>query len=94
MAYKRYRPKTPGLRKKVTLTYDEVTTNTPEKSLVQKIQKSSGRNNYGNITVRHQGGGVKRRYRVVDFQRKTNSIGKVASIEYDPNRSALISLIK
>ncbi len=94
MAYKRYRPYTPGLRERVTLTYDEITETTPEKKLVKKKQKASGRNNYGNITVRHQGGGVKRKFRVIDFKRNTDSTGKVASIEYDPNRSSLISLVK
>ena len=94
MATKKYKPNTPGMRNKSTLTYDEVTTDIPHKSLLKTLQRSSGRNNYGNITVRHQGGGVKRKFRVIDFKRKTNADGIVESIEYDPNRSALICLVK
>ena len=94
MATKKYKPNTPGMRNKATLTYNEVTTDVPHKSLLKKVKKSSGRNNYGNITVRHQGGGVKRKFRVIDFKRKNTSNGIVESIEYDPNRSALICLVK
>ena len=94
MATKKYKPNTSGTRNKTTLTYNEVTSTTPEKSLVKKVKRSSGRNNYGNITVRHQGGGVKRKFRVIDFKRKSTSDGIVESIEYDPNRSALICLVK
>ena len=94
MATKKYKPNTPGMRNKTTLLYDEVTTNAPEKSLLKTLKRSSGRNNTGNITVRHQGGGVKRRYRVIDFKRKSTSNGIVESIEYDPNRSSLICLVK
>ena len=76
------------------LTYEQITTTTPEKSLLAPLKKSGGRNNSGRITVRHQGGGNKRKYRIIDFKRdKDGIIGKVASIEYDPNRSAFIALI-
>lgn len=94
MATKKYKPNTPGMRNKTTLLYNEVTTSTPKKSLTKNLKKSSGRNNYGNITVRHQGGGVKRKYRSIDFKRKTYADGIVETIEYDPNRSALICLVK
>ena len=94
MATKKYRPITPGMRNKTTISYDEVTTSTPNKALVSTKKKSSGRNNYGNITVRHQGGGVKRKLRSIDFKRNSNADGFVETIEYDPNRSALICLVK
>tara|TARA_B100001121_G_scaffold310679_1_gene343903 strand:+ start:36174 stop:36995 length:822 start_codon:yes stop_codon:yes gene_type:complete len=94
MATKKYKPNTPGMRNKSTLTYDEITTNVPYKSLLKKVKKSAGRNNYGNITVRHQGGGVKRKFRLIDFKRSNTSNGVIESIEYDPNRSALICLVK
>ena len=94
MAIRHYKPVTPGQRKKSTLVNEEITKTTPEKSLLRKLQKNSGRNNQGRITVRHQGGGVKRKYRVIDFKRNKFDIeGRVASIEYDPNRSANIALI-
>ena len=94
MAVRHYKPVTPGQRKKSTLVNEEITKTTPEKSLLRKLQKNSGRNNQGRITVRHQGGGVKRKYRVIDFKRNKFDIeGRVASIEYDPNRSANIALI-
>ena len=77
-----------------SLTYEEITTNKPEKSLLAKISKNAGRNNHGKITVRHRGGGHKRKYRIIDFKRSKDGIpGKVATIEYDPNRSANIALI-
>ncbi len=94
MAIKHYNPVTPGQRKKSTLVNEELTNSAPEKSLLKKINKNSGRNNQGKITVRHQGGGAKRKYRIIDFKRNKFDIeGTVASIEYDPNRSANIALI-
>ena len=94
MAIKTYKPTTPGRRKMSTLVNDEITTSTPEKSLLTTIKKNSGRNNQGKITVRHQGGGVKRKYRIIDFKRNKLEVpGTVASIEYDPNRTANIALI-
>ena len=94
MAIKHYNPVTPGQRKKSTLVNEEITKSTPEKSLLAKMNKRSGRNNQGKITVRHQGGGEKRKYRIIDFKRNKFDIeGTVASIEYDPNRSANIALI-
>jgi large subunit ribosomal protein L2 len=93
-AIKVYKPTTNGRRNMTALTYEEVTTSTPEKSLLAPKKKHSGRNNNGRITVRHQGGGEKQKYRIIDFKRnKDNVPGKVASIEYDPNRSANIALI-
>lgn len=94
MAIRNYKPTTPGRRKMSTLINEEITKSTPEKSLTVRIQKKSGRNNQGKITVRHQGGGVKRRYRLIDFKRNKFDVpGVVASIEYDPNRTANIALI-
>lgn len=94
MAIKTYKPTTPGRRKMSALVNEEITKSTPEKSLLTTIKKNSGRNNQGKITVRHQGGGVKRKYRIIDFKRNKLEIpGTVASIEYDPNRTANIALI-
>ena len=94
MAIKTYKPTTPGRRKMSTLVNEEITKSTPEKSLLTTIKKNSGRNNQGKITVRHQGGGVKRKYRIIDFKRNKLEVpGTVASIEYDPNRTAKIALI-
>ena len=94
MAIRNYKPTTPGRRKMSALVNEVLTTSTPEKSLLVTIKKNSGRNNQGKITVRHQGGGVKRKYRIIDFKRnKLNVPGTVASIEYDPNRTANIALI-
>ena len=94
MPIKNYKPNTPGTRGMSTLVNDEITTRTPEKSLLVKKSKTGGRNNQGKITVRHIGGGVRRKYRLIDFKRnKDGVIGNVASIEYDPNRSANIALI-
>lgn len=91
---KTFKPTTPGRRKMTALVNAEITKTTPKKSLTFTLKKNSGRNNSGKITVRHQGGGVKRKYRIIDFKRnKLNVPGKVASIEYDPNRSANIALI-
>ncbi len=94
MAIKQLKPTTPGQRQRSVAAFDEITKSTPEKSLLKPIKKKGGRNNHGRITVRHQGGGHKRRYRIIDFKR--NKIGvpaRVASIEYDPNRSARIALL-
>ena len=95
MAIKNYKPTTPGLRKMSTLVNEDITKgNKPEKSLTVTAKKNSGRNNQGRITVRHKGGGVKRKYRIIDFKRNKLDIpGKVASIEYDPSRTANIALI-
>ncbi len=94
MAIKSYRPTTNGRRGMTALVNDEITKTTPEKSLVVTMKKSGGRNNQGQITVRHHGGGAKRKYRIIDFKRnKDGIVGTVASIEYDPNRSANIALI-
>jgi large subunit ribosomal protein L2 len=94
MALKKYKAMTNGLRHMTSLDYSEITTDVPEKSLLRKLNKKSGRNNQGKITVRHQGGGAKRKYRVIDFKRNKDNIpGRVATIEYDPNRTANIALI-
>ena len=94
MAIRNYKPTTPGRRKMSALVNSEITKTTPEKSLVVTIKKNGGRNNQGKITVRHHGGGAKRKYRIIDFKRnKLNVPGVVASIEYDPNRTANIALI-
>ena len=94
MAIKNYKPTTPGHRNMSTLVNEDITKSTPEKSLTVTLKKNSGRNNQGKITVRHQGGGAKRKYRIIDFKRdKKEIIGVVASIEYDPNRTANIALI-
>lgn len=95
MAVKRFRPVTPTLRGTVRPTFEEITTNTPEKSLLEPVKKHAGRNMYGRITVRHQGGGTKRKYRVIDFKRNKDGIpATVKTIEYDPNRSAYIALLQ
>ena len=95
MAIKHYKATTNGRRNMSVLTYDEITTDTPEKSLLAPLNKKGGRNSNGQITVRHKGGGEKRKYRIIDFKRNKDGIeGKVATIEYDPNRSANIALIK
>ena len=94
MAIRNYKPTTPGRRKMSTLINSEITKSTPEKSLLTTIKKNGGRNNQGKITVRHHGGGARRKYRIIDFKRnKLNVPGVVASIEYDPNRTANIALI-
>ncbi|MCR1808606.1 50S ribosomal protein L2 [Haploplasma modicum] len=94
MAVKKYKATTNGRRNMSTLTFEELTTSTPEKSLLAPISRTGGRNNTGKTTVRHIGGGAKRKYRVIDFKRNKDGIeGKVATIEYDPNRSANIALI-
>lgn len=94
MAIRNYKPTTNGRRKMSTLINTEITTDKPEKSLVVTIKKNGGRNNQGRITVRHKGGGEKRKYRIIDFKRNKRDIpGVVATIEYDPNRSANIALV-
>src|SRR3989441_12267068 len=94
MAVHKYKPTTPGRRGASVSTFDELTRSTPEKSLVAKGRNKAGRNTHGRITARHQGGGTKRRYRVVDFRRNKDGVpAKVAHIEYDPNRSARIALL-
>ena len=94
MAIKSFKPTTNARRKMSTLVNEEVTSKTPEKSLLVSLGKNGGRNNQGKITVRHHGGGVRRKYRIIDFKRNKRDIeGRVATIEYDPNRSANIALI-
>ena len=94
MPVKSYKPTTSSRRKMSTLVNDEITKTTPEKNLVVTVKKNSGRNNQGKITVRHQGGGAKRKYRIIDFKRnKLDVPGTVSAIEYDPNRTANIALI-
>ena len=94
MGIKKYNPTTPGLRGMTVSTFEEITTDKPEKSLTVTLKKHSGRNSRGKITVRHRGGGTRPKYRIIDFKRDKDGIpGKVATIEYDPNRSANIALI-
>ena len=94
MAIKKYKATTNGRRNMTGLTFDEITTSTPEKSLLAPVTRTGGRNNTGRTTVRHIGGGAKRRYRLIDFKRNKDGIeGRVATIEYDPNRSSFIALI-
>ncbi|HLO57015.1 MAG TPA: 50S ribosomal protein L2 [Saprospiraceae bacterium] len=94
MAIKKFNPITPGLRQKVNVSYAEITTNVPEKSLTVGIHKSGGRNHDGKMTMRQIGGGNKKKYRVIDFKRDKEGIpAKVSTIEYDPNRSAFIALL-
>ena len=95
MPVKKYNPVTPGMRFRIGNAYTEVTTDKPEKSLLEPIKKSGGRNNQGRRTVRQRGGGHKRRYRVIDFRRdKEGMPATVKSIEYDPNRTAYIALVE
>lgn len=94
MPIKKYKPTSPGIRFVTTPTFEEITKTRPEKSLLEPLTKKAGRNNQGRITVRHQGGGHKRQYRVIDFKRDKDGVpAKVAAIEYDPNRSARIALL-
>lgn len=94
MGIKKYKPTTPGRRGMTVSTFEEITKSTPEKSLLESLTKTGGRNNKGRVTMRHRGGGCKRKYRIIDFKRTKLGIpGKVAAIEYDPNRSARIALI-
>jgi large subunit ribosomal protein L2 len=94
MPIRRYKPTSPGRRFMSVSTFEEITKTTPEKSLLAPVTKKGGRNNNGRITTRHQGGGHKRRYRIIDFKRLKDGVpAKVAAIEYDPNRSANIALL-
>ena len=94
MGVKQYRPTSPGRRFQTVSDKAEITCDKPEKSLLAPLNKKAGRNNHGHITVRHQGGGVKRRYRIIDFKRNKDGVpAKVATVEYDPNRSARIALL-
>ncbi len=88
MAVKTFKPNTPGQRYKSVSSFEQISTSTPEKTLVQGLNKTGGRNNHGRITSRHRGGGHKRKYRLIDFRRNKRDIpAKVASIEYDPSLS-------
>jgi large subunit ribosomal protein L2 len=94
MPVKNYKPTSPGRRNMSVLSFEEITTDKPEKSLLAPLKRKGGRNNMGRITTRHQGGGHKKRYRIIDFKRDKFEVpAKVATIEYDPNRSARISLL-
>ncbi len=94
MGIKRYKPTSPGRRNMTTSDFADITASTPEKSLLEPIRKNGGRNNLGRITCRHRGGGHKRAYRIIDFKRNKYGVpAKVASIEYDPNRSSRIALL-
>jgi large subunit ribosomal protein L2 len=94
MGIRKYRPTSPGLRQMTVSTFEEITCDKPEKSLLAPLKSKAGRNAHGRITVRHKGGGEKRKYRIIDFKRNKDGVpGKVATIEYDPNRSAFIALI-
>ena len=95
MAIRKYNPTSPARRFMTVSTFEEITTNVPEKSLLEPIKKNAGRNSYGRITVRHRGGGERRKYRILDFKRnKDNMPATVLTIEYDPNRSANIALVQ
>ena len=94
MAVKKFRPTTPSRREMTMASFEEITTNSPEKSLLVSLKKTGGRNAQGKITVRHHGGGAKRKYRIIDFKRNKDGIpARVATIEYDPNRTANIALL-
>ena len=95
MGIKHFKPYTPSRRNMTVSTFDEITKTTPEKSLLAKKKKNAGRNSYGRITVRHQGGGNRQKYRIIDFKRKKDDMkATVIGIEYDPNRTSNIALIK
>ena len=95
MPVKKYKPTTPSRRSMTTADFAEITRTEPEKSLTRGLRKTGGRNNAGRTTARHRGGGHKRRYRLIDFRRNKDGIpGKVFSVEYDPNRSARIALLR
>jgi large subunit ribosomal protein L2 len=95
MAIRFYKPTTNARRNMSTTDYSGLSKKGPEKSLLAKVSKNSGRNSYGRITVRHRGGGNRKKYRIVDFKRQKNDVpATVLSIEYDPNRSAFIALIQ
>lgn len=94
MSIRLYKSYTPGTRNRALSTFSEITKSTPEKSLIRKNHRNKGRNNRGVITIRHRGGGHKRKYRLIDFQRSKHNVeGTIASIEYDPNRNARIALV-
>ena len=94
MSVRKYKPTSPAVRQMTVSSFDEITKTEPEKSLLVSMSKSGGRNSQGKITIRHRGGGAKRKYRIIDFKRDKDGIpGRVASIEYDPNRTANIALI-
>ncbi|HTY25878.1 MAG TPA: 50S ribosomal protein L2 [Desulfomonilaceae bacterium] len=94
MAIKKYKPTSPGMRFRTGFAFEEITAEEPLKSLATGIHKSGGRNNYGRITLRHRGGGHKRRFRLIDFKRDNVDVpGKVVSVEYDPNRGARLALV-
>src|SRR4051795_1381198 len=94
MPLKKYKPTSPGRRFATYADFEEVTRTTPEKSLVEGLKKTGGRNSYGRVTSRHRGGGAKRLYRKIDFKRRKDDVpAKVATIEYDPNRTAYIALL-
>ena len=94
MAVKIYKPTTPGRRNMSVQDYSMLTKKAPEKSLLEPLKKHSGRNNLGRITVRHHGGGNRRKYRIIDFKRQTEGVATVIALEYDPNRTANIALIQ
>ena len=94
MGVKQYKPTSPGRRFQTVSDFADITSTKPEKSLLAPLPKKAGRNNNGRITTRHQGGGNKRRYRIIDFKRNKDGVpAKVATIEYDPNRTARIALL-
>ncbi|CEH36115.1 50S ribosomal protein L2 [Romboutsia lituseburensis] len=94
MAIKKFKPTSPALRQMTVLVSDEITCNQPERSLLVSLKKNSGRNAHGKITVRHRGGGNRRKYRIIDFKRNKDGVpAKVATVEYDPNRTANIALL-
>ena len=94
MALRSFKPTSPGVRQMTVSSFEEITTNKPEKSLLVPLKKNAGRNSYGRITVRHQGDGHKRKYRIIDFKRTKDGVpARVATIEYDPNRSSRIALL-
>ena len=94
MGIRKIKPTSPGSRFKTVSTFEELTTNRPEKSLLKPLKEKAGRNNLGRVTVRFRGGGHKKRYRVIDFKRDKDDVSaKVATIEYDPNRSSRIALL-
>ena len=95
MAVKHYKPYTPSRRNMTSSDFSEITKKTPEKSLLAKKKKNAGRNSYGRITVRHQGGGNRQKYRIIDFKRQKDNVeATIIRIEYDPNRSSNIALIQ
>lgn len=94
MAVKIYKPTTNGRRNMTAPSFEEITKSTPEKKLTVTLKKHAGRNSYGRITVRHHGGGNKKKYRIIDFKRQTEGKGTVIGVEYDPNRSAYIALVE